>query len=186
MFQRTELRTERLLLRPWRLRDIDDAYAYASDEEWARYLWNTPWPYERRHAEEFVGRAVADTWETQAQFAIEFEHRVIGGIRLYLTNPPINSVAGLGYNVGRPYWNRGFVTEAAMAMLNYGFGAGLHKVSATADSRNVGSIRVMEKLGMIREGVLRRHRFSHGEYVDEVHYGLLTSEWQIDREIVTH
>ena len=122
---------------------------------------------------------MANKWETQAQFAIELEHRVIGGIRLYLTDPPVNSVAGLGYNVGRPYWNRGFVTEAAKAVLDYGFGtAGLHKVFATADARNAGSLRVMEKLGMTLEGVLRQHRFSRGEYVDEVHYGILQSDWQ--------
>jgi RimJ/RimL family protein N-acetyltransferase len=82
-FQPVEIRTERLLLRPWRLADVDDAFAYASDEEWARYLWNTPWPYERRHAEEFVARAATNDWSAQAQFAIESEGTVIGGIRLY-------------------------------------------------------------------------------------------------------
>jgi ribosomal-protein-alanine N-acetyltransferase len=177
-FQPVEIPTERLLLRPWRLADVDDAFAYASDEEWARYLWNTPWPYERRHAEEFVSRAATNDWAAQAQFAIESEGTVIGGIRLYIINPPVHSVAGVGYNVGRAYWNRGYVTEAATAVLDYGFVAGLHKVTATADARNLASIRVMEKLGMTREGVLRQQRFSHGEYIDEVHYGILRSEWR--------
>ena len=179
MFEKTELQTERLLLRPWRSNDVEDAFAYAADEEWARYLWNTPRPYEKRHAEEFVSRAVADDWSVQAQFAIVFQAKVIGGIRLFLTDPPMNTVAGLGYNVGRAYWSRGFVTEAATAVVDYGFSAGLHKVTATADARNLASIRVMEKLHMRREGVLRGQRFSRGEYVDEVHYGVLRSEWPL-------
>jgi len=88
------------------MNDVDDAFAYTSDEEWSRYLWNTPWPYERQHAEEFVSRAATNDWAAQAPFAIELEGTVIGGIRLYLTDPPVNSIAGVGYNVGRAYWNR--------------------------------------------------------------------------------
>jgi RimJ/RimL family protein N-acetyltransferase len=103
---------------------------------------------------------------------------VIGGIRLYLTTPA-NDVAGLGYNVGRPYWNKGYVTEAVQAMLRYAFDvSGLHKVFATADSRNLASIRVMEKVGMRQEALLREHRFYRGERADEVHYGILASEWK--------
>jgi RimJ/RimL family protein N-acetyltransferase len=55
---------------------------------------------------------------------------------------------------------------------------GLMRVGASADARNVASTRVMEKLGMKREGLLRCNRFERGEPVDEVFYGLLRSEWE--------
>jgi RimJ/RimL family protein N-acetyltransferase len=80
--------------------------------------------------------------------------------------------------VGRSHWNQGYVTEAATAMLRYAFeNNGLHKVYATADARNIGSIRVMQKIGMTQEAHLRQHRFYRGEYADEVQYGILASEW---------
>ena len=179
MFERIELRTERLLLRPWRLSDVDDAFAYASDPEWSRYLWNVPQPYTPKDAEQFVATLLDLSWDQHAAFAIVLDGTVIGGIRLSHTDPPVNRVASLGYGIGRTNWNRGYVTEAVRATLRYGFeSAGLHKVFATADARNLASIRVMQKVGMQQEALLREHRSYRGEHADEVHYGILRSEWQ--------
>jgi RimJ/RimL family protein N-acetyltransferase len=64
-------------------------------------------------------------------------------------------------------------------VIGYGFEVfGLAKVCASADARNIGSWRVMEKLGMRREGLLRSQRIDrYGERVDEVRYGILRGEW---------
>jgi ribosomal-protein-alanine N-acetyltransferase len=160
------------------LTDVDDAFAYAGDEEWARFLWNVPQPYTRPDAEAFIARACGIDWAREADFAIELAGHAIGGIRLYLASPA-NDVAGAGYNVGRAHWNKGYVTEAARAILQYAFDtSGLHKVFATADARNLASIRVMQKLGMQQEARLREHRSYRGEHADEVQYGILRSEWQ--------
>jgi RimJ/RimL family protein N-acetyltransferase len=170
--------TERLLLRPWRLTDVEDAFAYGADSEWGLYLWNTPFPYLLSDAVEFVTAAANDPWETGALYAIEYEGRVIGGVRLYLTDIP-GRIAGMGFNVARTHWGRGFATEAARAVLTYGFEeAELHRVYATADVRNLASMRVLEKLGLSREGVLRHHHFHRGEHADEVVYGILSDEWR--------
>jgi len=175
--ERTELHTQRLLLRPWRLGDVEDAFAYASDVEWARYLWLVPQPYTHRDAEEFVARAVLDGWIDQAQFAIEFEGHAIGGVRLNIVDVP-GRTAGLGYNVARAHWGRGFATEATTAVTKFGFSSlNLHRIFATADARNLASIRVMQKLGMLEEGVLRQHRYFRGQHVDEVHYAILADEY---------
>jgi RimJ/RimL family protein N-acetyltransferase len=176
-----KLKTKRLLLRPWRPSDVDDALAYASDPEWARYLWNTPEPYTRRDAEEFIARAVRDDWKLQAQFAIEFEGRAVGGIRLYVIDATAR-LAGLGYNLARTLWGKGLTTEAAAEVLAYAFETlGLEEVTSAADARNTASIRVMEKLGMRREALLLRHRLHRGEYIDEVHYSILAADWQARR-----
>ena len=75
----TELRTKRLLLRPWRLSDVDDVFAYASDVDWGRYL-PVPQPYLRRDAEEFVARAVLASWDQEPKLAMVFEDRAVGGV----------------------------------------------------------------------------------------------------------
>ena len=129
-------------MRPWRLTDVDDAYAYGSDPEWGWYLWNVPQPYTREDAEAFVRSAVDDTSEDRLQLAIELDGRVIGGVRLYIIDKSAR-VAGIGYNIGVAFWNRGYATEAASAALDHAFSAvGLRRVRAEADARNHSSIRV--------------------------------------------
>jgi len=173
---RKELRTSRLLLRPWRIEDVEDAFAYGSDPEWGRYLWFTPVPYTNEDAQRFVTAASQDPWETQAWFAIELDGRVIGGVHLYLTDA-VAGIAGLGYNVARSHWGRGIAPEAALAVIDYGIThAGLRRFVSTADARNAGSERVMQKLGMQKEGLLRQNRFYRGEYADEVVYARLVPE----------
>jgi RimJ/RimL family protein N-acetyltransferase len=84
----------------------------------------------------------------------------------------------IGYNVAPSHWGKGIATEAVDAALRYGFETlKLQRIFATADARNLASIRVLQKLGMRHEGTLRRHRYYRGEWADEVHYGLLAEEY---------
>jgi RimJ/RimL family protein N-acetyltransferase len=156
-------------------------FAYAEDPKWARHLAAVvPWKYTRRDAEEFVAQSVLTSWDTNPIFAIEFDSRVVGGINLRIRQP--HETAELGYSIAVPHWGKGLVPEAARAVVDWGFEEyGLAKVYATADLRNVRSHRVMEKLGMVREGVLRSHAKVRGERRDEVVYGLLREEWEAGR-----
>ncbi len=174
MDEHPELRTDRLHLRPWRFGDVADVMDYATDAEWARYL-AVPDPYVSRSAEEFIANAVIADLEVQRQWAIVHEGKVSGGINLTVHDP---GSAEMGYSIARPLWGRGLMTEAAGAVVAHGFGEwGLARIQATADVRNKGSWRVMEKLGMKREGVLRSHRLIRGERVDDVLYAILAEEW---------
>lgn len=176
MAERIELHTERLLLRPFALDDVDDVLAYAADGEWGRYL-PVPMPYTRRDAEEFVGRAIDELSAPVVTFALVLDGRVVGGVNLRIDSD--NAVAELGYSLARDYWGRGLTPEAARAVMHWGFRVfDLEKVYARADARNVRSWRVMEKLGMQREALLRAHRLEHGERTDELWYGLLRLEWE--------
>ena len=108
--------------------------------------------------------------------AIEFESKVVGGINARIREK--NNNAEIGYGIARPHWSRGLVTEAASAFIGWLFDRyGLAKVYAIADPRNTASWRVMEKLGMTREGVMRGNFKGEGERIDEVYYGLLREEW---------
>lgn len=169
------LRTARLLLRPFEVTDVDDVYAYASDPEVARFR-PLPDPYAREDALEFINRQIRTDWSTNAEFAIEFGPRLIGGISLHVN--PEHETAELGYLLGRRWWGQGLATEAARAVVDWGFHRfRLHKVYARAHVDNTRSWRVMERLGMTREGVLRGHWKMRDEHVDLVYYAVFRDEW---------
>ena len=170
-----ELRTARLLLRPFETTDVDDVWAYAADSEVARFR-PLPDPYTRNDAAEFVDRQMRTVWSTSPEFAIVYGPRVIGGISLHVSRE--HETAELGYLLGRLWWGQGLATEAARAVVDWGFQRfGLHKVYARAHVDNKRSWRVMEKLNMIREGVLRGHWKMREEHVDLVYYAVFRDEW---------
>jgi RimJ/RimL family protein N-acetyltransferase len=86
--------------------------------------------------------------------------------------------AELGYWLGHRYWRNGYTTEAAKAMLRYGFEElHLRRVFARHFGMNPASGRVMQKIGMTREGVMRQHFVKRGVPVDVVFYAILADEW---------
>ena len=172
-----ELRTARLLLRPFELTDVDDVWAYASDPEVARFR-PLPDPYTRNNAAEFVERQMRTDWSANPEFAIVYGHRVIGGASLHVNLE--HETGELGYLLGRRWWGQGLATEAARAVVDWGFRRfRLHKVYARAHVDNRRSWRVMEKLGMTREGVLRGHWKMRDEHVDLVYYAVFRDEWAL-------
>ena len=142
-----ELRTARLLLRPFLEGDVDDALAYRDDPEFARFLPHIPQPFTREHAEAFVHVNMTEPWETFPTFAVVTGARVIGTVNLEI-DPP-SRTAMLGYALARAHWGKGLATEAATAVVQWGFAAhDLVEIWASTQPANIGSRRVMEKLGM--------------------------------------
>lgn len=175
-----EIQTKRLLLRPFRLKDVDDVYAYAKEPEFSRFL-PLPSPYEYRHAEIHVAQSFLNSWDTRPTFAISLDDTVIGGINIRIDANKMT--ADLGYGIAREHWGKGLTVEAVAAVIEWAFSEfDIAKVSAQADFRNRQSWRVMEKLGMKREGILRSQEppnpTNPDERVDMVHYGILREEWE--------
>lgn len=172
------IETERLVLRPFRLTDVDDVLAYAQDAEWSRYLRALPRPYEREHAEQFIARQLLLDRVTHPAWAITLDGTVLGGVSLRFDFE--NRSAEIGYSVARTHWKKGICTEAARAVLDAAFSAheDLNRIHARADVDNVGSQRVMEKVGMAKEGVLRLNRVERGEAFDEAWFSILRREWE--------
>jgi RimJ/RimL family protein N-acetyltransferase len=176
--ERVELRTERLLVRPFRLGDVDDIAAMGGFPRWDL---KGPKPHTRRHAEEFVAQKVLDSWSTDPSFAIVVDGGVIGIVRLIINQE--NETAEFGYSLDERHWGKGITVEAARAVLSWAFPEfGLAKIWAIADVRNERSWRVMEKLGMTREGLSRSDRVIRGVRTAMVSYGILREEW--DRQEV--
>ena len=174
------VRTERLLLRDFRETDFDDVHAYGSDPEVARYMpWGPNTPDDTR---DFLARSLLQqaSWP-RLEFGLAIEQAgtssVIGSVALHLIDGP-NRTVELGYCLRRDLWRQGLVTEAARAMVDAGFRSlDLHRIAATCDARNVASYSVMQKLGMRREGLLRRDRQVKGEWRDTYVYAVLAEEW---------
>jgi RimJ/RimL family protein N-acetyltransferase len=171
-----ELKTERLLLRPFRVTDAEDVFAYAGDPEWAPHLGPLP-PFGYHDAEEYVAGRIVASWSTNPSFAMVIDSSVVGAITLAIKES--REAAELSYAIARVHWGQGLVAEAARAVIDWGFRhRNLAKIYASADMRNQRSWRVMEKIGMIREGVLRRHVKILGQRADMAYYGLLREEWR--------
>ena len=89
---------------------------------------------------------------------------------------------GLGYFLEPDFWGRGLATDAARLVVELGFGElGMQKISASCDAGNVGSERVMQKLGMTREAAFRHAHRRFGAWRDRLWYGLLREEWESRR-----
>jgi [ribosomal protein S5]-alanine N-acetyltransferase len=169
---RTELHTERLLLRPFQEQDVADGLAYRNDAEFARYLPRLPQPSTLQDAEAWVARNMSEPWERLPTFAVVLDDRLIGDVNFNVDSE--TKTAMLGYSFGRQWWGRGIATEAAQAAITWATQAfGLIRIWASTDARNVRSQRVLEKLGFQREGVRVADGVGRdGELTDTVMYGL--------------
>ena len=175
----TELRTKRLLLRPFEGHDADDVFTYASDEEWAGFLPHIPQPYSRSDAEQFVAQAVLSNWRDRLTMAIELSDKVVGSVGMNINVR--NSLGALGYSLARKHWGKGITVEATRAFVDWAFSAyDLAKVYAEVDERNVRSMRVAEKLGMTREGLLKGHYVARDGRSDDVVFGILREQWEAE------
>lgn len=175
--------------------DVGDVLEYINDTDWAEYQINIP---STRYTREDVETLVAMFsnplfWETGHPklppngngagllqiFAIVLDERVIGEIALNQRGEDRpNERIELAYTLSSNYWNKGLMTEAAQAVMNWAFQTySFNRLYAWCDPRNAGSWRVLEKLGMKREGQLRSHLKWNDEFRDQLYYGILREEW---------
>lgn len=173
------LETSRLILRPFRKDDASPVQRLAGDREIADTTLNIPHPYENGMAEKWI-EAHGPGYEAEklATFAITLRDNeaLIGAIGLKIDRG-LNK-GDLGYWIGKPYWNLGYATEAARSIIAFGFDKlGFNRIHACHLARNPSSGRVMEKIGMLREGIARQDTMKWGKYEDLVTYGILREDW---------
>jgi RimJ/RimL family protein N-acetyltransferase len=186
------LYTPRLVLRPFVASDAPRVRELAGDHRVAAFTLRIPHPYPEGAAEAFIASHAAAADKGNYHFAItlagtrtpgrEFDlgdtGHLVGTVALTTVGNPEDASAELGYWIGVPYWNKGFATEAARALLAFGFRArGFHRIAAMHFAENTASGRVMQKLGMLREGVLRHAAYKEDQWRDLVVYSLLENEW---------
>ncbi len=178
MGQIPTLITARLVLRPFTLSDAPVVKELAGEWEIAETTANIPHPYEEGMAEVWISTHQESFDKGEAvTFAITLrtDARLVGAIGLRIIKA--HRLAEMGYWVGRPYWNQGYCTEAAQAVLRYGFEVlDLNRVQARHMTHNPASGRVMQKLGMKYEGTLRQSLFRWGKFRDAAIYSILRDE----------
>jgi ribosomal-protein-alanine N-acetyltransferase len=174
------LQTERLHLRPYAFGDAGDIQRYAGDYDVARMTTSIPYPYEDGMAEEWIeSQAAARERGDELVWAIEPRDggSLIGAIGM--TGRPEIEAAEMGYWIAKPYWGRGYATEAARAVISCGFDTmGLHRIYARHWTHNPASGRVMQKAGMTYEGTLRHSSRRFGDWHDVAFYSILRSEYR--------
>ncbi len=171
------LETERLRLRPFCLDDAPRVRDLAGDPAIARTTLHIPHPYPEGAAERWIATHASTYYGGGgATFAVCLKDgALIGCAGLGAT--PAHRRAELGYWIGVAWWNQGYCTEAARAVIAFGFREmGLHKIASRHFASNPASGRVMEKAGMAREGLLRGHFCKDGAMQDSVEFGTLNPD----------
>lgn len=173
------IKTERLILRKF---TVDDAQAmfdnWANDERVTRFL--TWCPHE---SPEFT-RQLLENWcaaydnLNTYNWAMEYKETLIGNISVVRLNESCE-YAELGYCIGYDYWNKGFMSEAAKAVIDYLFTEiGVNRVGISHAVKNPASGKVAQKCGLTFEGTKREYfKTAAGEFLDISDYGILRSEW---------
>lgn len=171
------LRTERLSLRAMHPIDTEDMYDYARREEVTRYLLWSPHPnesYTKQYLSYIQSRyALGDFYDWAI---IDQESRRMIGTCGFARIDTANASAELGYVLNPDFAGRGYATEAAKRVMEFGFSElGLHRIEARFMVGNAPSQRVMEKLGMSFEGYHKDAIYVKGEY-KTIGYCAITEE----------
>lgn len=176
-----KIETDRLILRRFKIEDADVMYRnWASDDEVTKYL---TWP---THANVNVTRAVLEDWIQKYNnpdyynWAIELKQigEPIGNLSVVKHEEKTGS-ATIGWCMGKRWWGQRIMPEAARAVLQFLFEeVGFNRIAAQHDKENAKSGRVMQKIGMIREGTLRASGKNNQGIVDEVYYSILKDDYE--------
>lgn len=167
--------TERLLLRMFTSSDAAAVTRLCNNLNIYKTTLYLPYPYTIDDALSWIDRHEANfDARLSYEFAVtdKISGALYGAIALSYTEKFNNGE--LAYWIAEEFWGNGYATEAADAMVKFAFEDRLyHKVFARYFSSNIASGKVMEKIGMSREGILREHIRKDGRYEDLVHYGII-------------
>jgi len=172
---------ERLVLRALRDDDAAAVAAGAGDRRVARFLVQVPSPYPIALARRWVHGRI-EWWELGRGVTLAIALRAAPDALLgtvSLRRFARDRRAELGYWLAAYAWGHGYATEATRALVDFGFReCGLARIYAQVLAGNAGSMRVLDKLGMVSEGVKRQHVRKGRRSCDVALYGLLRDEWR--------
>lgn len=163
------------IVRPWQDGDREPLVRHANNRKvWRNLKDRFPHPYTDEDARNWLALAQSDLDKTG--FAIEVEGSCAGGIGLVPLADVHARCAHIGYWLGEPFWGRGIMTAVVGAVTDYAFAQrGFLRLEAPVFAWNPASMRVLEKCGYFREGVLRKSVFKDGEIIDSVLYAKVVS-----------
>lgn len=182
------LETERLSLRAFTEKDFAAVHRFASNFENTIYVILMG-PNTEEQTQAFINMAIQKSKEnplTDYHYAVvqKETQQVIGACQISVSG----CEASLGWILHRDHWKQGYGTELGLELLRFGFEElNLHRITAECDAENQGSCRLMEKIGMRREGCFiqsrQANKLSDQKYGDALTYAILAEEWEMLKEI---
>ncbi|HSN22773.1 MAG TPA: GNAT family N-acetyltransferase [Methylomicrobium sp.] len=177
------IETHRLCLRGFREEDWQAVHTYSTDPEVLRYVpGDFPSEEETRHIIRcWTNGQTDDPPHYDFAVTVHLDDFVIGWCCLQISSGDPR-VGELMYVFNRNFWKQGYATEAAQAIVDYGFSKlQLHRIYATCRPENIGSWHVLEKVGMQREGLLRENIWIRGSWRNSYLYAMVDSEWKAQK-----
>jgi RimJ/RimL family protein N-acetyltransferase len=173
------LESPRLRLRALRDDDAAALLALYGDPEVMRYWSTAPWSgIEQAHAHLQRVRRDAEAGVLSWAIADAASDGLIGTVTLFRLDRD-HRRAEIGYALASAHWGKGLAGEALRLALHYAFDTlRLERIEADTDPRNTPSRRMLEQLGFVLEGTLRRRWFVNGEWCDTAFYGLLREDFR--------
>jgi RimJ/RimL family protein N-acetyltransferase len=182
MFQPSyPIRTRRLALRPVTLDDLDHVHAWQCRPDVVRWMLGAEPSTREQSREAVVLMSRQDALRVEGDcltLAVATDAAVIGAVEL-VWRSQVDRAAELGYVFHPDHAGRGLATEAATAVLDWGFNQfGLHRIYARCHSRNDASARLMTRLGMRQEAHHVESYLFRGEWADRLVFAVLAREWR--------
>lgn len=169
----TKIENSSIILRKLRRGDEECLAKHANDYLVAKYLKDSfPYPYtlsDARHWIEFASHPGNGHF-----LAIEVDQEVIGCIGVEKQKDVFQKSAELGYWIGSKYWNRGIMTHVVRQMVDYSFSSlEIVRLYAQVFESNIGSEKVLENAGFVREAVLKKAIYKNGQFLDLLIYAIV-------------
>ncbi|MET8359097.1 GNAT family N-acetyltransferase [Micromonospora sp. NPDC005171] len=182
MFQPTyPIRTARLVLRPVTVDDLDDVYAFQRRPDVVRWMLGAEPRTREQSRASVLAMTGEDAWRAEGDcltVAVVADAAVIGIVEL-VWRSQLDRTAELGFVFHPDHGGRGLATEAATALLDWGFTEfGLHRVYGRCHGRNTASARMMARLGLRQEARHVQSYLFKGEWADQLVFAILTNEWR--------
>jgi len=178
------IQTKRIILRELEEDDWSKLHSYLSDLEVQKYMIQDATTPEQTKS--YVRMFLEHKLEEPRRYVrfvalLKEGEQLIGECGINMPNLK-HSEGEIVYRFARPNWGKGYASEVAGRMIKFGFEElSLHRIEALCDARNTASIRVLDKLGMTREGCMREHRFVKGHWRDSVLYSILKHEFDTNK-----
>lgn len=168
------IKTNRLLLRPFKERDLEDVYDIYRDEATCQFLLHDPWTQTTKQTE--FRKKFSDK-SSEFHFACELEGKVIGDIAVWYTG--MKDTVEVGFVFNKHYSGKGFATEALTHIIRYFFiTKKVHRIQANLDARNLASAKLCQRVGMRQEAHFIQDFWSKNEWTDSFTYGMLLADFK--------
>jgi len=167
-----KIQLDNIKLRKWEISDVDNLVRYADNYAISDYLTNKfPHPYTRENGLRFI--EFANAHDQSIVFAITYDGGAIGGIGVHGQDDVYEKNAELGYWVAEPFWGQGIATRVIPQIIEKAFQQlEIERIYARPFGSNIGSQRVLEKCGFVKEAHIPRSFYKNGRYEDELIYAV--------------